>query len=156
VLRQREVVLLDAGPLVGLYNENDDWHDRCKRFFGQEDRYDYLLTHAVLCEVVFHIQKDRDAKAASEAVVSLLELIEKGELKLHDDGDDYVARIKSLRLDYMDKKLDIADLSLVLAAEDRQIGKIVTIDRKDFGFLTYKKLGKSAEHLAFTIILPEM
>lgn len=107
-------------------------------------------------EVVFHNQKDRDAKAASKAVVNLLELIEEGELKLHDDRDDYVARIKSLRLNYTDKKLDIADLSLVLAAEDRKIGKIVTIDRKDFGFLTYKKLGKSAEQLAFTIILPEM
>lgn len=107
-------------------------------------------------EVVFHIQKGRDAKAASEAVVQLLEIIENGELKLHDDSDEYVARIKGLRKDYMDKKLDIADLSLVLAAEDRQIDKNVTIDQKDFGFLTYKKLGKSGEKLAFTIILPEM
>jgi len=153
---RRELVLLDTGPIVGLYNENDDWHDRCEEFFGQEIRYDYLLTHAVLCEVIFHIQKDRHANAASEAVISFLKLIEDDKLRLHDDDDSYVSRIKHLRSKYMDKKLDIADLSLVLAAEDHQIQKIVTIDRKDFGFLTFRKSGKGNKRSGFTIILPEV
>lgn len=155
--RSRELVLLDTGPIVGLYNESDNWHERCEEFFGQEDRYDYLLTHAVLCEAIFHIQKDRHAEAASEAVIDLLEKIENGQLKLHSvDEHDYVSRLKELREKYSDQKLDVADLSLVIAAEDRQIGKIVTIDRKDFGFLTYEKTGRVPRQSAFTVILPEL
>jgi uncharacterized protein len=153
--RRRELVLLDTGPIVGLYNENDEWHKRCEEFFGQENRYDYLLTHAVLCEVIFHIQKDKHAKAASEAVLSFLKLVEDNVLRLHEHNAGFISRIKSLRSKYMDKKLDVADLSLVLAAEDCQIQKIVTIDRKDFSFLTFKKSGTN-KPVAFTIILPEV
>lgn len=153
--KKRELVLLDTGPLVGLYNKRDDWHTRCNAFFKQDIGYDYLLTQAVICEVVFHIQKDEHVQAASKAVIHFLGLIDGNKLQVHELESGYVLRIKQLREKYEDKKLDFADLSLVLAAEDRQIDQVVTLDRKDFGFLKFKSGSGRKQEQGFRIILPE-
>lgn len=153
--KKRKLVLLDTGPLVGLYNEKDDWHTRCKSFFGGEDSYDYLLTQAVIAEVVYHIQQDKHPEAASRVVVSFLADIEDGIFEVHEFTSNYISRIKKLRSQYPDQKVDFADLSLVVAAEERQIGEIVTIDLKDFGFLKFEfgsKKRKVAK--AFSLIVP--
>lgn len=70
VATAKQTVLLDTGPIVGLYNEKDDWHERCMEFFGSITHYEYLLTHAVICEVLFHIQQDKHTNAASAAAIS--------------------------------------------------------------------------------------
>ncbi len=154
--KNRELVLLDTGPVVGLFNSRDDWHEKCKLFFGQVNYYDFLLTHAVVCEVVFHIQQAKHAGSASAAVDNFLRMIEQGDLKLHKDNSEYISRIRALRQKYSDKKVDIADLSLILAAEDCQISKIVTIDQKDFRFLTFARDNKVRSQVHFEIILPQL
>jgi len=93
----KTTVLLDTGPLVGLYNEKDDWHSRCKAFLTLEERYEFILTQAVIGEVIYHVQKDKHAKAASRAVISLLELIEKGPIQVHELSRDYISRLKQLQ-----------------------------------------------------------
>lgn len=149
--------MLDTGPLVALYNSNDDWHKRCKDFFGEEERFNYLLTQAVIGEVIYHIQKGKSNKAASKAVVSFLEDIESGLFAVHELSEDYITRMKTIRSQYLDQKLDFADISLVLAAEDRQISEVVTIDLKDFGYLKYKFVSKKTKTLKpFRVIAPEL
>jgi predicted nucleic acid-binding protein len=115
------------------------------------------LTHAVIGEVIFHVQQDKHAKAASKATISFLSYIENGIFQVHELSGDYVSRMKIHRAKYLDKKLDFADLSLVLAAEDRQLDKIVTIDQRDFGYLKYgRKTKQKTVQAGFTVILPEL
>ena len=126
---------------------------KCKSFFSNETRYDYTLTHAVLYETIFQIQKNKDAKSASASVMRLLHQITSHVLFLHPIEESFIPRIAVLRAKYLDKTIDVADMSLVLAAEDLQIEKIVTIDKRDFGFLTFKKGAHKKTN--FQIILPE-
>lgn len=155
--RRRQSVLLDAGPIIGLYNENDEWHDRCEAFFGQTTQFTYIITQAVLVEAVYYLQKDPSAGSAVNAVVSLLGDVENGIYILHPLDAVSIGRIKDLRLKYKDhKKLDFADLSLVIVAEDLNIGDIVTLDQKDFSKLKWQRKSKRGPQLTgFKIILPE-
>lgn len=135
----RQLVLLDSGPLVGLYNKNDNWHERCKTFFGSEERFDYVLTQAVIAEVIYHIQRGKNAEAAAKAVSNFLQGVENHVFKVHEFHNPYyLSRIRHLHGIYRDKKLDFADLSLIVAAEELKIAQIVTVDVRDFSFLKFE------------------
>jgi predicted nucleic acid-binding protein len=134
---------LDSGPIIGLYNENDEWHARCEKFFGETSNITFVLTQAVIVEAVYYIQKDRSVGSAVDAVVSFLNDVANGIYILHPLDAASIGRIKNLRLKYRDhKKLDFADLSLVIAAEDLKIGEIVTVDQKDFSKLQWQRESK--------------
>lgn len=132
-LPRRRSVLLDAGPIIGLYNELDYWHEESEYFFGQNDTFNYVVTQAVIAEAIYKIQKERNTKFAVQAVVSLLDDVSNGLYELHALDASSIGRIRDLRSKYSDhRKLDFTDQTLVIAAEDLQIGDVVTIDQNDF------------------------
>jgi hypothetical protein len=64
-------------------------------------------------------------------------------------GEASLARAFRLMVEYDDRPMDLADASLVAAAESLRTTKIFTIDRPDF--LTYRaKIGRRAR--AFTLV----
>jgi predicted nucleic acid-binding protein len=139
--------LLDAGPIIGLFNREDDWHDRCLAFFGELD-FQLITTEAVISEVIYFLQKARNP---SKAVETLLEDVARGLYDIHFLQKSDFQRIKAFKIKYADqKKLDYADMSLVIAAEDLNLGDIITIDRKDFSKLRWK----GTNH--FNIIQPDL
>jgi uncharacterized protein len=148
VLPSTKSVLLDAGPIIGLFNEDDEWHIRCKNFFSTET-YQYHLTLPVLTEAIYRIEKDRSRSRAAEATSELLKDVAEGLYTVHEIVAGDFTRMKKLRLQYKDQKLDFADLTLVIAAEKLGHGRIVTIDQNDFQRLRWK------ENKAFEIILPQ-
>jgi uncharacterized protein len=130
VNRQRS--LLDSGPLIGLYNEEDEWHTRCLAFFGETD-LEFFTTEAVIIEVIYRIQKENYLAKALSSITSLLNDVATDFYKVHFFGKEDISRIKELRLKYWDQKsLDYADLSLVVAAERLNLSDIITIDNNDF------------------------
>ena len=150
-------VLLDTGPIVGLFNDEDDWHLRCKSFFGKA-KYKYVLTQSVVCEVVYMLQKSRSKKHAMIATDQFLGAVEDEIFDLCEFGFGSFGRIRQLRKQYSDqRRLDFTDLSLVIAAEILQIGEVVTIDRNDFSILRWRLNRKNGcQEKAFSVILPQM
>jgi predicted nucleic acid-binding protein len=59
--------LLDAGPIIGLYNVENVFHKKCLAFFGSKKSYDFVVTQAVISEAVYKIQKEQSVKTAVQA-----------------------------------------------------------------------------------------
>jgi uncharacterized protein len=146
----RQKVLIDAGPIIGLFNESDRWHKRCKKFFGEVE-YDYVTTEAVVAEVIYKIQKEQHVSKAVKAVSALLDDVIDDLYTLHPIVLADIQRVKALRNKYSDQsKLDFADLTLLIAAEDLKLGTIVTIDLNDFSKLRW------GNNRSFNIVLPDV
>jgi len=115
--------------------------------------YEFVTTEAVISEAIYKIQKDKNLLKAVAAVTTLLDDVSRNLYILHLLKLEDFSRIRELRQTYSDqRRLDFADMSLVVAAEQTRISEIVTIDRKDFEKLRWKN-GK--ETCAFTVIEPD-
>ena len=115
-------VLLDTGPLVALFKQNDTHYVRAKSWFRSQ-RGPLLTTHAVLTEAWHLLSTPARLPMARFANVAC-EICE-------FDGDDR-ARILSVLERYADLPMDYADATLIVVAETRKINFVSTIDVKDF------------------------
>ncbi|MBU6453274.1 MAG: hypothetical protein KGS72_15940 [Cyanobacteria bacterium REEB67] len=50
MIKPQAKFLLDADPLIGLFNDGDSWHERCADFFGKFD-FEFVTTETVISEV---------------------------------------------------------------------------------------------------------
>ena len=125
-------VLLDSGPLVGFLSETDQFHSWSVDVWSR--LYDPLWTcEAVLSEVVFLLQSDH------LSVEPLLELFERGLVKLDFDVWRNQADVWSLLRKYADRPMSLADACLVRMAELHDRCQIFTTDRD---FLVYRRKGR--------------
>lgn len=119
------MILVDAGPLVALVDSGDQHHAKCvdalKGF-----REPLATVWPPLTEAMYLLG---DVPKAQEA---LWEMIDRGALQLLtlDAGD--VPRIRELMKKYANRPMDLADAALLRVAEREGIGKIFTVDRRDF------------------------
>ena len=111
-------VLVDTGPLVALMNKRDRHHLRfveyLKFFQGQ-----LVTTWPVLTEVTHHVPVSK--------AVEIIALVRDGALEVIDLGNAG-ARVHDLMKKYADRPMDLADASLVWAAEYTGIEQVMTID----------------------------
>lgn len=111
-------VLVDTGPLVALMNRRDRHHQRfveyLKFFQGQ-----LVTTWPVLTEVTHHVPVDK--------AVEIIALVRDGALEVIDLGNAG-ERVHDLMKKYADRPMDLADASLVWAAEHTGIEQVMTID----------------------------
>ena len=111
-------VLVDTGPLVALMNKRDRHHQRfveyLKFFQGQ-----LVTTWPVLTEVTHHVPVGK--------AVEIIALVRDGALEIIDLGNAG-ERIHDLMKKYADRPMDLADASLVWAAEHTGIEQVMTID----------------------------
>ena len=115
-------VLVDAGALIALLNRNDGYHERISGFFADYFGHTYS-TWPVLTEAAHLVPEHLS--------VSVLRLVERGRLQIVEITAG-VLRMIELMQRYSDHPMDVADASLVWAAEQTGILEIVTIDRADF------------------------
>lgn len=136
------MTLLDTGPLVALFDPRDPAHSRARDAI-QEERAPFCTTIPVLTEA-FHLLSPgsrgshalRDFVAASGLTVWLLDL--RG-----------LARAFELVETYADHPMDLADASLVVAAERLGARRLLTLDRRDFA--TYR-VRRGHRRLAFQVV----
>ena len=111
-------VLVDTGPLVALMNKRDRHHQRfveyLKFFQGQ-----LVTTWPVLTEVTHHVPVGK--------AVEIIALVRDGALEVIDLGNAG-ERVHDLMKKYADRPMDLADASLVWAAEHTGIEQVMTID----------------------------
>jgi predicted nucleic acid-binding protein len=123
------MILVDTGPLVALFDPQDAQYTRCREVLRtlQEPLF---TTVAVLTEA-FHM-----LSPGSYGADRLREFIGRGGLAVWFLDETSLQRAFALMEQYADHPMDLADASLIVAAEALPTRKVFTIDRQDFA--TYR------------------
>lgn len=119
------MILVDTRPLVALFDPKDDQHARCVKAL-KEIREAIVTTTPVLNEA-FHM-----LGAASIGSDRLREFIAGGGLSVWFFDRSALTRAFELMESCADHPMDLADASLVTAAEALGTRRVFTIDRNDF------------------------
>ena len=136
------MILVDTGPLIGLFDPKDGQHRRCVKIL-KVVREPIRTTVPVLTEA-FHM-----LGPASVGSDRLREFVLKGGLSVWWFDAPTLARAFELMDVYADHPMDLADASLVVAAETLGTRKVFTVDRKDFE--TYR-VRRGHRHYALEIV----
>lgn len=123
------MILVDTGPLIALFDPRDAQHAFCRTIL-QTIREGLVTTVAVLTEA-FHM-----LGPASHGARNLRLFIQQGGLSVWFMDPTSVQRAFELMEQYADHPMDLADASLLVAAEMLPAQRIFTIDRQDFA--TYR------------------
>lgn len=118
-------LLVDTGPLVAILNSDDTAHVPCVHVL-RETLSALATTWPVVTEAIYLLGFSFDAQEG------LLEMLEQGDLQLLPLEARDVPRMRALMRKYRDLPMELADASLVLAAEREEIGTVFTLDRRDF------------------------
>ena len=119
------MILVDTGPFVALFDPKDSLHSKCKATL-RTLREPLLTTIPVLTEV-FHL-----LSPGSHGSARLREFLLRGGVAVWFLDQAWTERALSLMERYADHPMDLADASLIVAAEALQTRKIFTLDRSDF------------------------
>ncbi|TVR58459.1 MAG: PIN domain-containing protein [Spirochaetaceae bacterium] len=133
-------VLIDAGPLIALFDKDDRYHLPVKEFV-RDGKFKFVTTTAVLTEVTHML--DFNVKVH----VHFLEWVMNAGVILHTITQHDISRIVELTTKYSELPMDFADATLVVAAEKTAIRRIISIDSD---FEIYRLPGKEQIENVFT------
>jgi predicted nucleic acid-binding protein len=125
-------VLIDAGPLIALFDKGDKNHLKIRAFLGKTP-YRFISTLAVYTEVSYMLsfsalaQRDFYEWVMHKGVIT-------SDINQHD-----MPRLVELTEKYADLPMDFADATLVITAEKTGIREIISLDRD---FDVYRLPGK--------------
>jgi predicted nucleic acid-binding protein len=127
-----ERALIDTGPLVALYHDEDPHHKRCRAALAGLGP-PLLTCYPVLTEAAWLLRKRPDGfRAIVEGFGTGLFTI------LPLTGDDLPA-IAAVMRRYEDARLQFADAALTHLAEREGIRTVFTTDRRDFSIIRLKR-----------------
>lgn len=136
------MILADTGPLVAVFDPADGDHARCLALL-ETIREPLFTTVPVLTEA-FHL-----LGPAAPGAHELMRFVAEGGLHVWFLDDGRISRAFELMNDYADAPMDLADASLVVAAEALGARKVFTLDRKDFN--TYR-VRRGHRHVALEVL----
>jgi predicted nucleic acid-binding protein len=114
-------ILIDAGPLIALFDRTDAYHAGIIRFL-KDKRYRFVSTLAVLTEVSHMLDFNVNAQ------LDFFEWVGINGVILHEITQNDIPRIIALTRKYADLPMDFADATLMVAAEHTGIKEIISID----------------------------
>ncbi|ADK79836.1 type II toxin-antitoxin system VapC family toxin [Sediminispirochaeta smaragdinae] len=124
--------LIDAGPIIALFNKNDTYHKKIKDFM-KEYKGILLSTWPVVTEVSHMLD------FSVQTQIDFLTWVNIGGIILEDIDNKDISRISELSRKYSDVPMDVADASLVVLSEKKNIKEIITIDSDYYIYRTVKK-----------------
>jgi hypothetical protein len=128
------MIALDTGPLVALFDKEDDKHHLCTKIF-KEINEQLITTWPVITEAFYLLS------FSPRVQDDLWEFIERGIVVVYNLDMNLAAICRRLMKKYQDLPMDFADATLVAVADAENISTIFTLNHKDFK--TYKtKYGK--------------
>jgi len=134
------MILLDAGPLIGLLDRRDESHALCRGVFRELDDT-FLTTLPVLTEVFHFLGERAGRRNSARAQEHLWDFVKEGLVNVAAGSDDGLRRAAVLMRTYSDLPMDFADATLVALAEERKITRVFTLDRH---FRAYRLHGRRA------------
>jgi predicted nucleic acid-binding protein len=131
-------ILVDAGPLIALFDRDDRHHRRAVEFVGAS-RSRLVTNMPVLTEATFLL------RFSVEAQRDLL-LWAHRSLEIDQATSADLPRIAALLEKYRDMPADFADASLIALAERMNLSRVASVDSD---FAVYRAFGKRALVNAF-------
>lgn len=119
------MIIIDTGPMVALFDKDDNYHKDCKRVLAQI-REPLITTWPVITEVMYLLNFSFLTQELC------LDFIESGGVDIHAESCDRVQMIHQIMKKYKDLPMDFADASLLILAEEKGIKTIFTLDNRDF------------------------
>ena len=129
------MTLCDTGSLIALVDHDDPHHIRCVATLRTLPAQPLLTTWPCLTEAMYLLWRAGGVPAQDE----LWGYLADGLVILHRPEATEWERIRALMQQYQDAPMDLADASLVAAAERLQLRRIFTVDRH---FYAYRIDGK--------------
>jgi len=117
--------LIDAGPVIALFDQSDQYH-RIVYHFMEKYEGRLITTWPVMTEVSYMLDFN------SRVRLDFLSWVYEGGIELHNTEQWELARINAIIKKYEDLPADLADASLLQAAETLRLKYIISLDR-DFG-----------------------
>jgi predicted nucleic acid-binding protein len=126
------VILVDAGPLIALIDKGEQDHLRCVEAL-EEMTAPMVTTWPAFTEAMY-LSGSAGGWRAQEA---LWNLVERGDLQLLALDQPSQKRARALMKKYQDTPMDLADASLVAAAETLDVTRVFSLDH-DFEIYRWK------------------
>lgn len=119
------MILIDTGPCVALFDPKDPHHDHCSQRL-ETFQEPLFTTLPVLTETFYMLSP------GSRAANRFRDFVSQGGLSVWFMDGPALQRAFELMEQYADHPMDLADASLIVAAEILKTRKIFTVDRNDF------------------------
>lgn len=123
------MILVDTGPFVALFDPKDASHQRCREVL--KTFQEPLVTTVPVLTEAFHMLSPNSTGADR-----LRDFIARGGATVWTFDAASLQRAFALMEEYADHPMDLADASLIVAAEALATTRVFTIDRQ--GFQTYR------------------
>ena len=131
------MIIVDTAPLIALIDRGQgEAHHRCVKTYRDLNR-SMLTTWCCFTEAMYFLYQLRGWQAQN----ILWQFVEREALTLHSSTSQEQTRMKELMKKYQDVPMDLADASLVAAAETLNNKQIFTLDKD---FFVYRLYGKEA------------
>jgi uncharacterized protein len=124
--------LIDAGPIIALFNKDDTYHKVVKEFLKT-----YKGTLITSWPVVTEASHMLDFNV--QVQIDLFKWIRLGGVLIEEVKINDIDRIIALSEKYSDIPMDLADASLVVLSEKLNIKEIITIDSDYYIYRTIEK-----------------
>lgn len=128
--------LTDAGPLVALIDGDDNYHAACTAQIARLPP-PMVTTWPCFTEAMYLLYGVEGHRGQDQ----LWHYVESGALVIRETEPTELPRMRALMAKYKDTPMDLADASLVAAAETLGIRRIFTIDSD---FVVYRTADKKA------------
>lgn len=114
-------ILVDAGPLIALFDKDDKYHNSVIKFLKQFNGQ-LITTWPVITEVTHLLSFNVNVQ------INFLEWLKREAVTIINLENIHLERIIQLSMKYSDVPMDLADSSLIVIAELTNITDIITID----------------------------
>ena len=130
------MILVDAGPLVAVIDRGESDHQACALALSSLTG-PMVTTWPALTEAIYLL----GSAGGWSAQDALWELLDRGDLQLVDLDESMRKRSRALMAKYQDLPMDLADATLVAAAEALNVKRVFTLDSD---FRVYRFRSKQA------------
>ena len=122
--------LIDAGPIIALFDKSDQHHERVLDFMKTFDGK-LVSTWPVLTEVCYMLDFNQETQ------LDFINWVIRGGIEVHNLEQWQLSSIRDTMNTYSDLPADLADATLLETAESKGITSILTLD-KDFSVYKLK------------------
>ncbi len=124
--------LIDAGPIIALFDKDDSYH-KIVKYFLKDFKGMLFTTWPVITEVTHMLSFNIKVQ------IDFLEWLARGAVRIINIEFEHLERIIELSKKYADIPMDLADSSLIVISENQKISDIITIDSDYYIFRTKSK-----------------
>ncbi len=113
--------LIDAGPIIALFDKDDQYHQKVMGFMeGFEGRL--ISTWPVLTEVSYMLDFNKQTQ------LDFIDWVGEGGIELYNLEQWQLIKVREIVEKYCDLPADFADASLLVAAQAKNLDEIISLD----------------------------